>query len=107
MPVHEIETVDMVEKISKVCNEVNQYLIVKSSAKWCGPCKAVAPKYKELSDFYSDKAVFVEFDVDEHQELAEYFNVEAMPTFYIIKANEVIKKVEGADISYIRSILDM
>jgi thioredoxin 1 len=105
MSVHEIDSIDMLNKIIDACTEVDKYLVIKAEAQWCGPCKAVKPRYKELAESYPN-AVFVTFDVDDHQNIAEQFNISAMPTFIIIKERKVLKKVEGADLPTIRSVLD-
>lgn len=106
MTIHEIQTVDMIEKVAKACEDAGKYLIVKCSATWCGPCKAIAPKFKEIAEHYSEKATFVQFDVDDHQELAEYFDVRSMPTIYVIENMSVVKKLEGGGLEYLRALLD-
>jgi thioredoxin-like negative regulator of GroEL len=43
----------------------------------CGPCKMIAPKFKELADRYP-QANFVKCDVDEAKDVAGAFGVRAM-----------------------------
>ena len=31
-------------------------------APWCGPCKAIAPVFKELEETYGDRVIFCEID---------------------------------------------
>ena len=40
----------------------------------CGPCRAIAPLYKELSEQY-DNIVFLKVDVDENPETAAKYGV--------------------------------
>lgn len=51
------------------------------TADWCGPCQALKSKIKEdnLLTTYPDCQIVL-VDVDEHGELAEKMEVEAMPT---------------------------
>ena len=63
-------------------------------ATWCGPCKAVAPKYEELSNAYP-QAVFLKIDVDELNEISEEQGVTAMPTFMCFKNNKKQEELKG------------
>jgi len=105
MSVHTIESIDMLNKIIDACTEVDKFLVVKAESDWCGPCRAVKPKYKELAEQYSN-AVFVTFNVDEQEEISEQFKISAMPTFIIIKDRKIVKRIEGTDIQSIRNVLD-
>lgn len=68
-------------------------------AAWCGPCKAVAPIYEQLSAQLSrpGQITFTTVDVDQQKEIAQSYNISAMPTFLIFKAGREIKRVRGAD----------
>jgi len=67
-------------------------------AVWCGPCKRVAAKYKELSNKY-DRAVFLEVNVDKCQGTATSEGVSAMPTFILYRNKLQVAKIRGADIA--------
>lgn len=104
MSVHEIENINMLNQIIDACKEANKFLVIKAEAKWCGPCKAVKPKYAELAEIYTN-AVFVTFNVDEQEEISEQLKISSMPTFIIIKDYQVIQRFEGANIQGIRDTL--
>jgi thiol-disulfide isomerase/thioredoxin len=55
-------------------------VIAKFTARWCGPCKTIAPAFKKIAETETN-CVFVEIDVDDNPTLSEYFNITAMPTF--------------------------
>jgi len=73
----------------------NKLVVVDFSAKWCGPCRMIAPYYAELSEKAEYKDVtFAKVDVDEVEEAAQAYTVEAMPTFIFMKNG---KEVEGVE----------
>ncbi|PQE09776.1 thioredoxin protein [Rutstroemia sp. NJR-2017a BBW] len=68
-------------------------------ADWCGPCKAIAPLYEQLSAQLSrpNQITFTKVNVDTQKEIAASNNVTAMPTFIIFKQGQPVEKVQGAD----------
>jgi thioredoxin 1 len=107
MSVFDITSVDNLNKIIEVCAENGKYLVIKASAKWCKPCQVVQPKYEALAKEMVEQAVLTSFDVDAHQDIAEQFDISAMPTFVIVKGHDIINKVTGADIASVRKTLLM
>lgn len=72
--------------------------VIDFYATWCGPCRAVAPKVGELSEKYQNVR-FIQVDVDKMRQVAQEYNVTAMPTFVFVKdGNEVGQRVRGADV---------
>ncbi|WPH03622.1 thioredoxin-like protein 1 [Acrodontium crateriforme] len=68
-------------------------------ADWCGPCKAVAPMYEQLSAQLSRPSTitFTKVNTDEQKEITSTYNVSALPTFIIFKAGRETKRIKGAD----------
>ena len=46
-----------------------QVLILKFGADWCGPCKKIAPAYKEFMKMAPANMLFGDIDVDENMDL--------------------------------------
>jgi thioredoxin len=59
-------------------------IILDFHATWCGPCKMLAPHLQAIQNKYKGKLIIYKIDVDKEQELAQRFNVEAMPTIIFI-----------------------
>ncbi|KAF7819668.1 thioredoxin H2 [Senna tora] len=84
-------------------NEVkdsSKLMVVDFSASWCGPCKFIEPAIHAMADKFTDVG-FVKIDVDElpvkkNQEVAQEFQVQAMPTFVLLKKGKEIDRVVGA-----------
>lgn len=56
-------------------------ILVDFSATWCGPCKMQAPILEELSGAYT----IYNIDVDESEDIASQYNVNAVPSLMIFK----------------------
>lgn len=82
----------------------NELVVLDCYATWCGPCNAIAPFFKGLSEKYTD-VHFLKADVEKVGELSSEFGVSSMPTFVFLKDLTALKKMEGADqnklVSYI------
>lgn len=105
MSIYEIDSIDTLNKYIDECETNDKFLVIKAEANWCGPCKAVKPKYQEMAKKYTN-TLFLTFDVDEHQDIAEQFSISAMPTFILVKGRDIIKRVEGINLPVIQQILE-
>merc|ERR1712232_1007010 len=88
---HEPETVEDVDAIVSNAALNNQLVVIDFTASWCGPCKMIAPLFKEMSEEITG-VVFLKVDVDENPETAAKYSVSAMPTFLFIKGGEVVDR---------------
>ena len=64
-------------------------VVIDFFAEWCGPCKMIAPKIEEMAAQMSN-VVFLKVDVDEAEDAAQEYNIQAMPTFLLIKNNQKV-----------------
>lgn len=56
-------------------------ILVKFTADWCGPCKAMKPLLEELSTEVD--AVIADLDVDSNPETTSKFGIRSIPTFIL------------------------
>ncbi|XP_010511031.1 PREDICTED: thioredoxin H7-like [Camelina sativa] len=73
----------------------NKLLVIDFTAAWCGPCKAMEPRVKEIASKYSD-VVFARVDVDKLMDVAETYKAITLPAFVLVKRGEEIDRVVGA-----------
>lgn len=73
-----------------------QPVAIDFHAVWCGPCKAMAPQFEELSKKYPTIA-FVKVDVDQAPEIAAKLGITAMPTFIFFKGGKQVASIVGAN----------
>jgi thioredoxin 1 len=63
--------------------------VLRFTATWCNPCKALAPIFDEVAAEHPEMSVFV-IDVDKYGDTASKFGVKGIPTLMRIE-NGVIK----------------
>lgn len=76
-------------------NNENKDSILKFTAKWCGPCKMLAPILTKISEKYQDISVY-EIDVDEEFDLSLGFNIRSVPTMIFVSENGKTNQQIGA-----------
>jgi thioredoxin len=62
----------------------NLPIILDFYATWCRPCKMLAPHLQTIQNKFKGKLIVYRIDVDQQPELAQRFNVQAMPTIVFI-----------------------
>lgn len=87
--VFDFEKNDFVYKGDKPC-------IVDFYATWCGPCKALKPRLKEIAKQYSGRIYVYTIDVDKNPIPTQMMGVKAMPTTFMIPLKGKGVKNEGA-----------
>lgn len=87
----EVTDADFEEKVLKS----DKPAIIDFWAEWCGPCKVLSPRVKQLGEEYGEKVVVAEMDVDSNPEIPAKYGIRNIPTLLFIKDGEVIDKQVG------------
>lgn len=91
---------------NKIMDEVdpNIPILAKCSAQWCGPCRALAPKFDELATKYKGLAVFIAVDIEEVSEVSDKFDISSLPTILIFHEGREVKRTVGGGYSVINEL---
>jgi thioredoxin 1 len=79
----------------EVEKQQHEYLLLKISASWCGPCQSFAPVVESVSKARNDVSV-AEIDVDTLPNVREIFKVSSVPTLIMLKNGSQIDSLVGS-----------
>lgn len=99
----------------------NELVFIDFWAEWCAPCKQFSKVYEQVADQFPG-IVFAKVNIEEQQELADFFEIRSIPHLMVFKDSIVIYSDAGsmpestlkelaqqaldADVSEIRSQLE-
>ena len=64
-------------------------------ADWCGPCKTQDPILEDLMEDWEGRVEFEKIDVDEHQDIANQYQVRSIPTIIVEDDEGVVERFVG------------
>jgi thioredoxin 1 len=70
-------------------------VLVDFFATWCGPCKFIAPVLEELGEELQPGQQIVKLDIDENPEVANTYQVTAVPTMILFQNGREINRLVG------------
>lgn len=70
-------------------------VLVDFWAEWCGPCRQFAPVFHRASEEHAD-ITFGKVDTEAQPELAEAFQITAIPTLMVVRDKIVLYAQPGA-----------
>ena len=70
-------------------------VLVDFYAEWCAPCKTMNPILKNIKKQFGDELKIIKINIDNNQQVASKFQVRGIPTFILIKNNEVKWRQSG------------
>jgi putative thioredoxin len=71
-------------------------VVVDLWATWCEPCKQLSPILEKLAIEYDGRWVLAKVDVDAEQQIAAAFQVQSIPTVYVVIGGQVAPMFQGA-----------
>lgn len=71
-------------------------VVIDFWAQWCGPCQQMAPVVDQVAREMDGRAAFFCLDVDEHPSIARRFQIRSVPTFIVLRGENVLHRFVGA-----------
>ena len=71
--------------------------IVRFTAKWCKPCKAIEPLFNELAVANRSTTTFLSVDVDDFDTIAAENAAISIPLFVCFKNGKAVDRLSGKD----------
>lgn len=75
-------------------NNKDQLIIIDMFADWCNPCKTLALILEKLEPKFP-LVIFKKINIEENEDISNYYNITALPTLLFIKNKEVIHSFCG------------
>ena len=82
-------------KFKELINNTAEPVLVYFYATWCGPCKMMHPVLENVKARVGDKARIVKIEVDEQQDLAMQYTIQAVPTLMLFKGGQPVWRQSG------------
>lgn len=70
-------------------------ILVDFFATWCPPCQQIAPMLDQLAQEVAWNAKVGKVNVDENQQLAAAYRIEAVPTLIVFKNGQIVERLAG------------
>ncbi len=71
-------------------------ILIDFWAPWCGPCRSMNPVVEDIADEYEGKLRVGKVNIDEETAITAAFQVMSVPTFVIMKGQDVLAAQIGA-----------
>ena len=82
-------------------------IFISFKANWCVPCKNIEPFITKLSNSeLSEYVNFYNIDIDDSEDVVEYFKISSVPTFMVYVNGEKKGQITGTDKKEITNLLD-
>ena len=102
----EVTRIVTTEDLEKFLAE-NDLAVIKFGATWCPPCRRLEPKLPLLAGYFKDKGLaFADVDVDDSKEVAQRYEVSAIPDVIVFHKGERKNHVLGYLPDEIMSMLE-
>lgn len=105
-----IQNIESDEELNELLSTSVTPVLLKFTATWCKPCKAIQPLYEQLSTDNnlknSERMQFAMVDADELDEAASRYGVVALPTFVACHGGKVVGKYAGSDEDKLRDFVE-
>ena len=81
--------------------------LVDFGARWCPPCRKMAPLLQKVTQARADRVMLLALDVDQHPELARQLAVTELPALFLYRNGQLIwQRVGFMDETALNQLID-
>lgn len=70
-------------------------VVIEFYSPSCPVCKAMMPLVEKIADKYHDKFLVIKINIDNNKNMADYYQIQGVPTLLMIKNNDVVARSVG------------
>ncbi|WWC60495.1 Grx4 family monothiol glutaredoxin [Kwoniella dejecticola CBS 10117] len=105
MSTSNLATVTSPEHFKTLLSEdLNRVSCLNFWAPWAEPCQAFNKQIEEESKKFP-KVLFLNIEAEELSDISESFDIEAVPSFLLLRGHTLLARHSGSDISLLQSLL--
>jgi len=105
-PTEVIEHCNTLEELKeKLGSAGGKLVVIDFYAKWCGPCKQIAPKIEQMATEFPN-VLFLKVDIDKNDDATKKYDITSIPTFLLIKDEKKVSDLTGADSDKLRKLVE-
>ncbi|XP_064948215.1 thioredoxin Y, chloroplastic-like isoform X1 [Musa acuminata AAA Group] len=87
------QTYSSFDELLEKCDKL---LLVDFYATWCGPCQFMVSVLEEVGEKLKDRIQVIKIDTEKYTNIANCYQIEALPTFIIFRDGKPCDRFEGA-----------
>lgn len=88
-------TLDLTQENFESAVLENDFVIIDFWAPWCGPCRAFAPTYDQISENHPD-IIFAKVNTEVEQAIAGSFQIRSIPTLMVFREKVIVYSQPGS-----------
>ncbi|KAF8425685.1 monothiol glutaredoxin-like protein-4 [Tirmania nivea] len=104
--VHIPKTEDDFNNIIKAAPS-NGFVALSFHTSWATPCKHMNEIFAAIASTQPSTSTFISIDAENFPDVSEKYGVTAVPFFVLLKDNQVIRQISGADPKELRSQIEL